>query len=184
MDCKVIFMIFTLLCFLAAGICVIVNCAMEGHITWAAYPIISVALGWVVFTPLIFRKYTLSLCLLTAVTAPFLYLMNAITPEPDWFYGLGLPIAAISAAFLWIGYLLFRVVKISVWYKGAISCLLGGVVVSPLINYLTNSFLEIEMSVLELSINLFSYIGASVVFWIVGYMRKKAKTAGDNAKTG
>ena len=181
-DCKIIFMLFTLMCFLAAGICVIVNYAIEGRLTWAAYPIISLVPGWLIITPLIFRKYTLSLCVLTAVAAPFLYLMNIITPEPDWFYGLGLPVTAVSAVFLWVIYLLFRFVKISVWYKAAISCLLGGVVVNPLINYLTDSFLKMEISVLELSINLFSYLAASVVFWIAGYMRKKAKAAGDNAK--
>ena len=136
-DRKAILMFFTLLCFVAAGVCVIVNYAIDQQITWAAYPILSIPAGWLILIPLMYRKYTIAVCVLTAIVAPFLYCMNKITPAPDWFCGLGIPLAAIGIVFVWAVYLLFRLVKISLWYKASITVFLAGVV-----NLITNHFLD------------------------------------------
>ena len=181
-DSKIIFMLFTLSCFLAVGVCVIVNYAINGQITWAAYPIISVPSGWLIITPLLFRKYTIALCVLTVIINPFLYFMDKITPAPDWFCKLGLPSAIAGIVFFWVNYLLFRFIKISIWYKFAVSFFLGGTIVNPIINYFADRFSETEMSALNLFINIFSCLFVSALFWITGYIRNKIKSAGNKAE--
>lgn len=176
-DRKINFMIFTLLCFLAIGICMIVNYAIDKQITWAAYPMISVPLGWSVITPLLFKKYTVALCVLTVTVSPFLYFLDQITPVPSWFCRLGLPSAIIGVVFLWVIYLLFRFIRISPWYKVAISFLLAGVMVNPMISYLADQFSGTKPSVFNFIINTFSYLTVSAIFWILGYTRNKAKAS-------
>ena len=177
-DSKIIFMLFTLLCFLAVGVCIIVNYAINEQITWAAYPIISVPLGWSIITPLLFRKYTIALCVLTVMVNPFLYFMDKITPAPDWFCELGLPSAIAGIVFFWVNYLLFRFIKISIWYKVAISFFFGGAI-TPIINYFADRFSGTEMSALNLFINIFSCLFVSALFWIIGYMKNKIKSSGN-----
>jgi len=174
-DSKIIFMLFTLLCFLAVGVCVIVNYAINEQITWAAYSIISVPLGWLIITPLLFKKYTIALCVLTVMINPFLYFMDKITPVPDWFCELGLPSAIAGIVFFWIVYLLFRFVKISIWYKFALAFFLGGAI-TPIINHFADRFSKTEMSALNLFINIFSCLFVSALFWIIGYMKNKIKS--------
>ena len=178
-DRKLIFMTFSLLCFIALATCVIVDYAINQQITWAAYPIVSILFGWVICIPLFFKKCTFSLCIATIATFPFLYLMDQITPAPDWFCKLGLPCAIAGIVLCWLVYLLFRLMKINLWYKFALSFFLGGVIVSPIVNYFVDTFLETEPSILQLSINIFSCLTVSAVFWALGYVKKKMK-AGDN----
>ena len=170
LDSKIALVVASLLCLLAAGICVIVNFAVNRQLTWAAYPLISILLGWVVAAPLLFKKLVLALCALTAAIGPYLYCMDRLTRGPGWFVRLGLPIAAIGVAFLWLIYLLFRFVKIGAWYKTAIVALLAGVVVSPAIDLVTG-----ETNALNLAINIFSGLFMAAIFWIIGYVRNKAK---------
>ena len=174
-DRKVCFIIFTLLCFIAVGTCVIVNYALNQQITWAAYPIASVALGWLMITPLIYRKYIISLCVTTAIAVPFLYVLNIITPAPDWFSGLGIPLAIVGVATIWIVYLLFRYVKISLWYKAAITVLVAGVA-NMVTDCITNGFLGTEQPLLLVITQIFSCVAIAVLLGITGYIRKKAKT--------
>jgi len=169
-DGKILLIIFSLLCFIAAGTCAIVNFAINRQITWAAYPLISIALGWVVAAPLFFKKLIASLCALTA-TVPYLYCMDKLTPGPDWFGKLGLPIALVGIVFSWAAYLLFRFAKINAWYKTAIVLLAAGVVVNPAIDYIVG-----ETSALNLSISIFSGLFMSAIFCIIGYIRNKAKS--------
>jgi len=176
-DIKIIFMIFTLLCFLAVGICVIVNYAINGQLTWAGYPIISVSFGWFIILPLFFRKYVIALCVLTVTVHPFLYLLDKITPDPDWFCKLGFPIAIVGIVSFWVIYLLFRFIKINVWYKVAISFFLVGVIASPIITHFVDQFSKTEMLVFNFIINIFSCLIVSAIFWILGYMRNKMKAA-------
>jgi len=170
---KIIFMVFTLSCILAVGVCVIVNYAVNQQITWAAYPILSVALGWLVITPLIFGKYMIALCATTVAVNPFLYLIDRVTPDPDWFCKLGFPCAIVGIVFFWIIYALFRFVKINIWYKAAISMFLGGVVVSPLNNYFVDKFLQTEPSFINYITNIFSCLAVAALLWIVGYIRSR-----------
>lgn len=178
-DSKIILMIFTLLCIIGAGVSVIVNYAINGRITWASYPVISVSLGWLIITPLIFRKYITALCVLTVTVSPFLYLMNKITPAPDWFWKLGLPVAVIGVVVFWVIYLLYRFTKINLWYKAAITLFIAGVVADPAVDVFVNKFLETEPSLISVSsiISAFSCLFVAALLWIFGYMINRAKSA-------
>ena len=176
LDKKVCLMIFTLSCFIAMGVCLIVNFAINQHITWAAYPVISVPLGWMIFSPLIYRKYTMALCVLTVAIAPYLYLMDMITPAPAWFYGLGIPIAVIGVAFFWAIYLLYRSINISIWYKAAITAFMAGIVNFMTDNFV-NGFLRTKDPLFVVLINVLSCIVIAAIFGVIGYMRNKVKAA-------
>ena len=168
---KIVFLAFTLLCFIAVGVCCIVNYAIDQAFTWAFYPILSVPFGFLVLTPALFRKYTASLCVSTAAVFPFLYFLDRITSGPDWFWKLGLPCAVVGAVFVWILYVLFRFVKINAWYKAAISFLLAGAAVNPIIDFFVDRFSGTETSLFNLLINLFSSLTVSALFGIIGYMK-------------
>ena len=174
---KTLYMLFTLLCIIAVGVCVIVDCAINKGVTWAVYPIISVAFGWILSAPFFFGRYMMPLLFATALTLPYLYLLNKNTPDPDWFTGIGLPAAVIGVVFVWVVYLICRFTKLNIWYKIAVPLFLGGVIVSPAIDHFVNRFLNEEMSFISLFTNIFSCVVASVVLGIVGYIRNKEKTA-------
>jgi transcriptional regulator with XRE-family HTH domain len=176
-DSKFVFLVFTVFCFIAAGTCVIVNLAVNRGITWASYPLLSVAFGWLTITPAIFRKLLVSLGALTITMIPFLYFLERVTPSHDWFLGLGLPIAAVSIIFIWVLYLLFRFTKINLWYKFAIATFLCGVVDNLLISYYVDTFLGTDTSFLQYAISIFSYVVVSALLLILGYMRNTMKAA-------
>ena len=175
-DKKVCFIIFTVLCIIAIGVCIIVDFALNKQITWAAYPILSVIVGWLILFPLIYRKYTISLCLLFVTVIPFLYFLNKITPEPDWFYGMGVPISIVGIVMVLVTYLLFRFAKINIWYKLAITVFLAGIV-SAIIDYIVDDFLRTNTSLIITIINFLSCLLIAVLLWITGYLKNKAKSA-------
>jgi len=175
-DSKILFLFFTLLCFLAVGVCVIVDYEMNKQITWASYPIISVPFGWSVISLLLFKKYTIASCVLTVMVVPFLYFLQKATPVSDWFFKLGLPSAILGIAFFWVSYLLVRFVKIGIWYKVAITFFFGGAVISPIVNYFVGKFTENEISVFNFFINIFSCIVVSALFWSIGYTGNRVKS--------
>ena len=180
-DNKVVFMVFALLCFIGIGTCAIVNYAINEQITWAAYPIISILFGWLILAPVIFKKYALALCVLTVTVGPFLYFVDMVSPAYDWFFELGLPCAILGVVFFWVNYLLFRFAKISLWYKIGISLFFGGAVISPISNYFTDRFTGSKMAVFNLLTNIFSGVIILILFFIIGYMRKKTKAAASDA---
>ena len=173
---KLIFMIFTLFCFLAMGTCVIVNYAINQRITWAAYPLLSIPFGWILTSTLFLRKYVMAtLCALTVFAIPFLYFIEKITPVSDWFLPLGLPCAIAGIIFIWIIYLLFRFTNISIWYKLAVSAFLAMIIVSPVIEHSVNIFLGTEPKFLDCFIDYFSGIAVTASFIIIGLTKAKSK---------
>lgn len=168
---KLIFMLFTLSCFVAMGVCLIVDMAITKEITWSAYLLISIPFGWVAISSLFIKKIgrILCLCILTLSVLPYLYLIEKITPVSDWFFPLGLPVAATGIIFGWSVYFLFRFIRINIWYKSAISIFLAGVIASPVINRFVNVYTQTEPSFLNNFINIFSCIIVSAVLGILGY---------------
>jgi len=177
MDSKIIFLIFTISCVIAVGTCIIVNFAIDSRITWAAYPILSVLVGWLIITPSLFRKYIWSMCMSTLLVVPFLYLLEMITPVHDWFLPVGLPAAIVGIVYVWVIYILFRYIKMSLWYKFAITVILSGVVDNLIINHFVDAFLNTQTSHLQYFISVFSYTVVFVLLLIMGYSRKKMKNA-------
>lgn len=179
---KITFMLFTLVCFIAMGVCLIVDMAITQQITWSAYPLLSIPFGWIAITPLFIKKYGKFLCpcVLTLSVLPYLYFIEKITPVSDWFFSLGLPLAVTGIVIGWIIYFLFLFLKISTWYKAAISVFLAGVVATPITNHFVNAYAQIEPSFLNDFINIFSCVIVSAILGILGYIKNKAKTLDSN----
>ena len=167
-------MVFALSCFIAIGMCVIVDLAINSEITWGMYPILSIPFGVFIITPLFAKKNGIALALssLTVFILPFLYLIEKITPIKEWFYPLGLPITISSIITVWILYLMLRFFKINVWYKVSIVTFVCGVIMTPITNYFisTSNFAE-GNSLLNTIINIFSCVVLTAVFGIYGYTK-------------
>ena len=174
-NAKIIFMIFTLACFTGAGIPLIVNTAINGQITWAAYPLISLAFVWIVSSLLLVKKHgtLLFASALTVLLLPYLYFLSRITPVTDWFVPVGLPSAIAGIIIAWIILLLFRFAKINTLCKAAISVFLLGAVHSPLVNYFIDTYLEQEPFAWFRFLNIFVCVVVSAALGIAGYARAK-----------
>ena len=181
-DRKLLFMIFTIACFIAVGVCYIVDNAINKQVTWSAYPLLSILFGWLSISPVFIKKHGIisSLCASTLLVIPYIYFIEKITPVNNWFIPLGLPSAITGIITIWVIYLLFRFLKISIWYKEAISILLAGVIASPIINYYVDAFLNEKTSSLNLFINIFSCAVTSAVLGIIGYIKGRGKSSDNN----
>lgn len=177
---KLIFMLFSLACFIAMGVCLIVDVAITHTITWAAYPLLSIPFGWMIPSSLLMKKHGIILCpcVLTILGLPYLYLLEKLTPVSDWFFPLGLPSAITGILLGWAIYGLFRFIKINIWYKAAISVLLAGVIASPVINHFVDAFTGTGPSFLSYFINIFSCVVAASVLGIIGYRKKQSENNG------
>ena len=176
-DKKICLMVFTLSCFIAVGVCVVVDYEINGQSTWAAYPIVSVPVGWLLFAPLIYRKYELALCALTLTATPLLYFLDKITPVSGWFHDLGIPLAVIGVVLCWVLYLLFRFFKISLWYKAAITVFLASGI-NILVDSFVDGFFGTEKPLVITLISTLSCLAVSALLGVTGYMKNKAKSAG------
>lgn len=176
---RIIFRVFTVACLIAIITCVIVNGAIDNQITWSAYSILSIPLGWLVISPLLIKKYgiPLSLCSITLFVSPYLFLLEKITPVNNWFAPVGLPSAAAGIITMWVFYILFRFLRISLWYKSAIAVFLLGAAVSPVINHYVSAFLNETPTLFHRLINIFPLIVLSALLWLAGYRRKRSVPA-------
>ena len=175
---KAIFISFSAACILAIITCLIVDFALNRAITWAMYPIITVPFGWLLFTPLLVRKHgvLLSLCSLTVISLPLLFLLEKITPVSGWFAPVAIPSAVIGTGAIWLIFLLFRFVKISPWYKSAITVFILGVLANPAINYHVDMHVYSEFKLLGTILETAACLLISVGLFILGFGRNKAKS--------
>lgn len=170
---KLFFLIFTLICFIAIGVSLIVDVAINKQVTWAMYPLISVVFGWALLSSLLAKKHGifLSLTSLTLLILPYLYFLSQITPVTDWFIPVGLPSAIAGIVAIWILFLLFRFTKINIWYKSAITVFILCVGISPAFNYFMDIYMGYEPFTLDRVISVFSCIIVTAVIGIVGYIK-------------
>jgi peptidoglycan/LPS O-acetylase OafA/YrhL len=178
---KLIFMIFTLACFVAAGVCLIVDMASNQQITWAVLPLLSIAFGWAALSPLSVKKHgiLLSLCAVTLLTLPYLYLLNRIITTIDWFVPIGLPSAIAGIIALWVLFSLFRFAKMNIWGKLALSIFLLGAVISPVVNYFVDKHTGQNPFSWDIFLTIMVAVAASAVLGISGYMKSKPGDAGE-----
>jgi len=174
-DTKLWLMIFSLLCVIAIGVCVIVNVALENAFTWAVYPTIAVTLGWLIMLPFFLQKkgFLWGLVSITVMAVPFLFIIEKFSGG-DWFMSLGLPVAIVGAVTLWISYAIIRFVKRSVWYKVAIIVLLVAWV-DQIIDLIVCNFTRTEQSIVGIVATVFACVIAAFVFAIVGYARRDVR---------
>ena len=173
---KLYFMMLSLACFIAMGVCVIVNTAVSGTITWAMYPLTAIPFGWALSSLLLIRRWgiLLSLTALTVCVFPFLYVTDKISPASGWFWPMGGPVTIAGLAALWVIFLLFRFTRMRIWYKGALAVFLMTAVVSPVINYHIACYVgTLGEEWLDIFINIFAGTAAAATLGIVGYARGK-----------
>lgn len=178
---KLIFKFFSLACLIAIAACVIVDIAMNQQFTWSLYPALSVPFGWLVISPIFTGKYgvPLSLSSVTLFVIPCLYLLEKVTPRDNWFSVLGIPAAVIGIIAMWALYLLFKFLRISLWYKWAAAVFLVGVVVSPLIQHYVDSFLDESPTFFSRFINIAPLVVVSVLLGVIGYRKNRKVPAMD-----
>ena len=176
-DRRLALKVFSAVCMISIFVCVIVNGAIDNRITWSAYPILSIPFVWLIISPLTVKKHgiVLSLCSLMLFILPFLYLLEKITPVDGWFIPLGFPSAVAGMITIWIIYLLFRFIRISLWYKSAIAVFFVGIITSPVVNHYVDEYLNTGPSVLNNILNIASFVIVSAAIAILGYRKNKAK---------
>jgi len=105
-------------------------------------------MGWLMFSPLLLKKHgiVLALCSLTIFVLPYLFLLEKIVPYKDWFTPLGIPSAATGMLAIWIIFLVFRFLKINLWYKSAITLFVVGVLANLAIGVYVDIYLYDEFT--------------------------------------
>ena len=170
---KILFMIYALTCFIAIGVCLIVDLALTRTITWSGISIASIILGWCITLPLFLNKFQLplSLAALSVLTFPFLWYLARVTSVHSWFPTLGVTLAAIGVVMMWLVYLVFRFFKIHILYRSAISVFITTVIASPIINHIVASYTFENVSLLNDIANIFGGVIVTAVLVILGYTK-------------
>ena len=176
---KIMLGTFSITCVVAIFACLIVNFAIDRAITWALYPLLSVPFGWLLLAPMTAKKHgvLLSLCSMTVIAVPYLFLLEKITPMHGWFAPIGIPSAIIGAGAIWLLFLLFRFVKINSWYKSAITVFIIGVLANPAISYFVDMYLESKVQILQTVLETAACLIVTVALFVIGARRNKAKHA-------
>jgi transcriptional regulator with XRE-family HTH domain len=134
---------------LAISTCTIVNVAVNQSLTWSILVIIGCVMGGFLLLPLLLLKrrgWLLSLCFLTILILPFLYITEMVTSiwfeTYGWFVKIGLPVSITWSIILWFMVLLCIKVKINFWFHisiGAIICIPGNIIT----NYVVDQFVAV-----------------------------------------
>ena len=155
----------------------IVDYAINDSITWGMYPILSVTFGWLISLPIFYKKYMLSLGFVTVLVGPFLFLLDKVTPVISWFLPVGVPASIVGIVILWITYILYRYIKINLFYKLSISPCLTGIASNFVISHYVDIFLNTKTSLFDTIVNVFSFALAAIILCSIGYTRSKKEKA-------
>ena len=105
---------FSLLLLAGSAACAVINTAVSGKLTWAPFPIVSMAFAWLVFFPVLKAgKKGLfgALLALSVLILPFLYVLSRLLKSNGNILAAGAPTAALSVVFLWSVFALFKRLK-------------------------------------------------------------------------
>lgn len=152
---RVLFYGFSALCALAIVACLICDFAINRSLTWSMYVVCSVPYLWLIGLPFftVKHKVAVSLLALTALSVPYLFLLDRFTPISGWFMPLGLPLALAGIVALWLAYMVFRYLPINLLIKCGILVLLVGAGYSLYTNHLLADYLQVPLSVWQAIIN-------------------------------
>lgn len=167
--------------FLAIFTCVIVNFAVELHLTWSIIVIDCCLFGGCLFLPPLLSKkrgIIISLCLLSVLILPFLGVLEMETQSlagyGGWLWKLGFPISLIWIIILWLMLLLKRA-PINIWFYigiGAIISIPG----SFLTNYIVDQFMNIDTFEVSRRISSFSTVVGllmlTIICFAIGFLRR------------
>ena len=179
---KLLFQLFTLLCFIGIGVCFIVDFFINKKITWAWLLAISIPTMWLIVSPWLIvkkNKFFFWLLALTIVALPYLYLLEKVVAyESGWFLAVSMPVSIITITIIWIVFLIFKYLKISLWFKSAISVFLFGVIASGSIQYYVYSFIGAGfkmMFTLNFVINTLATLGITFLLIIIGFNKRQSQ---------
>lgn len=119
---------FSLLLLAGSAACAVINAAVSGKLTWAPFPIVSMAFAWLVFFPVLKAgKKGLfgALLALSVFILPFLYVLSRLLKSNGTILAAGVPTAALSVVFLWSVFALFKRSKTRKQLAAAASLLLA-----------------------------------------------------------
>jgi len=91
-------------------VCLIVNLAISGKLTWSLIPVSSIVFAWVISFPGIImgkKGIAVNLISLSVFTIPYLYLLSSLVSVKTVF-SIGTVIAIVSIAFLWLIFAIFH----------------------------------------------------------------------------
>lgn len=158
---------------IAAAACAIVNLAVSGALTWALYPLLSIALAWIVLTLLLMggeRRVAYALGALCILVFPYLTLLDRIGGAHGWARAIGHPVAAVGVLYLAGVYAMLRFSRWNGWTRaGAIVA--GAGVVSVACELLASRYTGVPLHWVEL-IDTLSCLAAAAVLIGIGWARR------------
>lgn len=171
--------VFSLLLFIGIAVCVICDMAISHSFTWSLYPISAIIFAWVVFIPII-RYGRKGICGALVVCSifivPYLYVMNKLIGNSNLFLPLSIRMALIGVVYLWLVFILFKILKARKLLAAAISLLLAIPV------YILISFTLSEMNLETLDVwnivNVVILILAAGAFFALNSIAAKKRSAG------
>ena len=119
---------FSALLLLGIFVVSIVDLAISGTLTWSLIPTTAIIFAWLVCFPAIklgAKGLILSLAALSLFIIPFIFALNGIIETDAPILPVGIRVSAISTAFLWLVFAIFKILKSRKLIASAISLALA-----------------------------------------------------------
>ncbi len=173
---KLAFLLFSLACLIAIGVCLICDFAINKSVVWSGYPLAGVLFGWLVIFPAILagrHRLLFYLASLTVTVFPFLFVLESFTHVKGWFIGLAAPIAVIAVISCWIMFFVYKLFKVNKWFLSAVAMFLFGIVVATSADYYVSRFLNKSIFSLDNIISFFSCAAITILLVIIGISKQR-----------
>ena len=156
--------------------CAIVNLAVSGTLSWAWYPLSSIAFMWLVMSAfLLGGKNRVQYMIGTAciLIFPFLSILDRLTPVHGWARGIGYPVAACSALYIAGVYAILRYSRWNGWTRAS-AIVLGAGVLGVVCESLAYRFVGMRIHWSQM-IDLVVCGGVAVLLFYVGRNRRQQR---------
>jgi hypothetical protein len=163
--------IFTVLCIVSILVCMICNYAMNRSFTWSLIPVISIFFCWLLLISALLMGKNRVFFLILGMTysiLPFLYFLEQLVSEKDWFFRLGAPVTISSVVTIWTLYLIVK--KFHPNIRLFLSCffVLFGILYNTVLRYYICRFLAADFLELDYIISCLSSLIISICFFCIG----------------
>ena len=168
-------LILSALLLFSAIVCLTINYSIDQTFSWSLFPTGALIVLWATLVPMLIMKKNKALVLFSGFATtliPYLFLIQYLASEKDWFIPLALPIALLSLCALAISLYAFNNLKNKL-YSSAVTVFLFGVVVNFGMGRIISSFLNGTNAddVPRIATMSASAI-AALILVIIGYMKK------------
>jgi len=126
-------------------VCTIINYSISQTLDWSLFPLGALIMVWATLAPLFLLKKNKALGLFSGLTITliaYLFLIQYLVNDKDWFMPLALPIAVLSLIAFGISLFLFTNKTINKLYAAAITVFLFGVLVNFGVEKIVDNFLK------------------------------------------